>query len=77
MCCAVSCRQPDQFLMLQEHTVLQGQRLDNIAAQYLGDPTLFWRLCDANNALNPDELTETIGRKLRITMPTGITGSSL
>ena len=69
--------QPDQFLVLQEHTVLQGQRLDNITAQYMGDPTLFWRLCDANNAVNPDELTETIGRKLKITMPTGITGSSL
>ena len=29
---------------------MQGERLDNVAAQYLGDPTLFWRLCDANNA---------------------------
>ena len=33
------------------HTVEQGERLDNIAAQYLGDPTLFWRLCDANRAM--------------------------
>jgi hypothetical protein len=69
--------QPDQFQLLQEHTVMEGQRLDNIAARYLGDPTLFWRLCDANNALKPEELTDTIGRKLRITMPEGVMGSAL
>ena len=26
-------------------------------------PTLFWRLCDANEAMRPDELTETPGRR--------------
>ena len=69
--------QPDRFSLLQYHTVAQGERLDNIAAQYLGDPTLFWRLCDANNALKPGELTETLGRKLRITMPENVNGSPL
>jgi hypothetical protein len=49
-----------------EHTVTQGDRLDNIAARQLGDPELFWRLCDANGATRPAELTETVGRKLRI-----------
>ena len=67
----------DRFQLLQEHTVTQGERLDNIASQFLGDPTLFWRLCDANNAMRPEELTETIGRKLRITLPEGITGTQL
>jgi hypothetical protein len=67
----------NRFQVLSEHTVTQGERLDNIAAQYLGDPTLFWRLCDANNAMRPGELTQTIGRKLAITMPENITGSSL
>lgn len=62
------------FQLLQEHTVVQGQRLDNIAALYLGDPTLFWRLCDANNAMRSWNLTEVPGRKLRITMPSNITG---
>lgn len=64
----------ERFQLLQEHTVTQGERLDNIAAQYMGDPTLFWRLCDANNAKRPEELTETIGRKLAITLPDGIPG---
>ncbi|MGZ8158721.1 MAG: LysM domain-containing protein [Methylobacter sp.] len=64
----------DRFALLQEHSVVQGDRLDNITAHYLGDPEQFWRLCDANNAMRPDELTETIGRRLRITLPEGIPG---
>ena len=67
----------ESFQLIQQHTVMQGERLDNIAAQYLGDPTLFWRLCDANNAMRPDESTETIGRKLDITLPDGVTGAKL
>jgi len=69
--------QPERFQLIQAHTVQQGERLDNIAAQYLGDPTLFWRLCDANRALKPWVLTETPGTTLDITMPDGITGSAL
>lgn len=63
---------PENFTLLQEHTVTQGDRLDNLAARYLGDPEQFWRLCDANAAMMPEELTETIGRRLRITFPEGI-----
>jgi hypothetical protein len=65
---------PERFALLQEHTVVQGDRLDNLTAQYLGDPEQFWRLCDANAAMRPEELTETIGRRLRITLPEGIPG---
>jgi hypothetical protein len=64
---------PDVFALLQEHAVEEGDRLDNLAARYLGNPELFWRLCDANNALRPDELIE-IGRRLRITLPEGFPG---
>ena len=69
--------QPERLQLLQQHTVTQGERADNIAAKYLGDPTLFWRLCDANRAMRPEELTETIGRRLRITMPDGVPGVAL
>jgi hypothetical protein len=65
---------PERFELLQEHAVTQGDRLDNVTAHYLDDPEAFWRVCDANNAMRPDELTETIGRRLRITLPEGITG---
>ena len=66
---------PDRFALLQEHVVTQGDRLDNITARYLGDPEQFWRICDANDAMNPPELTATIGRRLRITLPEGIPGT--
>ncbi|HLO28800.1 MAG TPA: hypothetical protein VK249_06680 [Anaerolineales bacterium] len=64
---------PEKFALLQEHVVTQGERLDNITAHYLGDPEQFWRVCDANAAMRPDEL-EVIGRRLRITLPEGIPG---
>ena len=65
---------PERFELLQEHTVTQGDRLDNLAAQYLGDPEQFWRICDSNNVLRPDELTEVIGCRIRITLPEGVPG---
>jgi nucleoid-associated protein YgaU len=61
------------FSLLREHTVVEGDRLDLITAQHLGDPEQFWRVCDANNAVRPDDLLE-VGRKLRITLPEGIPG---
>ena len=64
----------NRFSVLQEHTVTAGERLDNITAQYLGDPEQFHMLCDANNAMHPLELTNTVGRKLRITLPEDIPG---
>jgi hypothetical protein len=65
----------DRFELLLEHSVVQGDRLDNVTANYLGDPEQFWRVCDANNAMEPDELTATIGGKIRITLPEGIAGA--
>jgi hypothetical protein len=67
--------QPEMFALLQEHSVQQDDRLDNLAAKYFGDPLLFWRICDANSAIKPDELIETIGKILRITLPEGISGA--
>jgi len=66
--------QPESLNLLQEHTVTQGERLYNITAHYLNDPEQFWRICDANRAMIPDQLTEQIGRRLRITLPHGVPG---
>ena len=63
---------PERFALLKQHTVVQNDRLDNLAARYFNDPVQYWRLCDANRALRPDELTATIGRLLRITLPEGV-----
>lgn len=65
---------PERFAPWQEHVVTEGERPDNVAAKYLGDPEAFWRIADANAAMRPEELTETIGRRLRITMPEGVPG---
>jgi hypothetical protein len=65
---------PDELAPLREHTVVQGDRLDLLAASYLGDPELFWRLCDANGAMRPDELTAVVGRRLRVSLPEGVPG---
>lgn len=67
---------PDKFFLLQEHTVLQGERLDHIANQYLGDAERFWQICDANNVICPEELIEEPGSKINITLPEGIPGNS-
>ncbi len=67
--------QPSQFETLAEHSVVQGDRIDNIAARYLGDPEQYWRICDANAVIRPDSLTEPPGRRFRITLPEGIPGA--
>ncbi len=69
--------QPDRFAQVGEHIVKDGDRTDNLAAQYQGDPEQFWQMCDANGAMRPQELTQTTGKKLRITMPEGIPGGPL
>jgi len=63
---------PERFETLTEHFVAQGDRLDNLAARYIGDPEQFWRLCDANAVMQPRELTEKPGAIVRITLPEGI-----
>lgn len=65
---------PEKLGLLGEHTVVAGDRLDNLAARYLGDPELWWRIADANLAAHPDELTGTIGRRLRLTVAEGLPG---
>ena len=62
--------------LLTQHRVQLGDRLDNVAAEYLGDPLQFWQICDANDAVNPDDLTTTVGALLRITLPAGVPGQS-
>jgi nucleoid-associated protein YgaU len=65
---------PERFSLLVEHRIVAGDRLDNLAARYLGDAQQYWRICDANRAMRPDELIETLGRALRITLPEGVPG---
>lgn len=65
---------PESLSILGEHTVVQSERLDHVAARYFGDPELFWRIHDANRALHPADLTDTPGKRLAITLPEGVPG---
>ncbi len=55
--------------LLVNVTVNEGNRLDLIAAQTIGDSEQFWRICDANNAMNPFDLTTEVGKTLRVPIP--------
>jgi hypothetical protein len=65
---------PARLALIGEHVVAQAERPDHVAAEELGDPELFWRLCDGNPVLQPEELTEEVGRRMRITLPESMPG---
>ena len=68
---------PESLAVMQIYQVTEGDRLDNIAAKFIGDPEQFWRICDANGEMRPQALTEVIGRQLRIAFPAGIPGARI
>lgn len=65
---------PEQFESVGQHRVIEGERLDILAARYLGDAELNWRIADANGPAAPDALVATPGRRLRITLAAGMSG---
>ena len=52
-----------------------GERLDLLANRTLGDPLAFWRICDANAALDPDDLVdaEAVGTQILVPLPGTVT----
>ena len=40
------------------HRRLQGQRIDHLAYKYLRTPTQFWRICELNNVMLAEALSE-------------------
>jgi nucleoid-associated protein YgaU len=55
--------------LLVEVTMTQGDRLDLIAHRTLGDSQQFWRICDANNAMKPADLTAELNQIIRVPLP--------
>ncbi len=47
------------------HTVSEPDRLDLLAFQYYGKPDHFWRICDGNSAMRPEDLLQP-GRRVLI-----------
>ncbi len=48
------------------HPVAQGERLDHVAFRYFRDPERYWRICDANRAMWPEDLVAAPGEKILI-----------
>ena len=65
---------PERFALLYEHTCVERDRRDTLAAAHLADAELWWRLADANGVLDPATMTLPVGRRLRVTMPEGNPG---
>jgi hypothetical protein len=54
------------------HAVSALERPDLLGARHLGDPLLYWRIADANAVVDPNELTDTLGRRVAIPLPPGM-----
>lgn len=65
---------PDRFATTGWHVVADRDRMDIVAHRALGDAEAFWRICDANAAMHPDDLTAEVGRRIRLTLPEGVPG---
>jgi nucleoid-associated protein YgaU len=61
--------EPGTAQVLTRVKVDAGQRLDQIAAATLGNPLQWWRIADANAAMDPSDLTTVPGRVLIIPVP--------
>lgn len=48
------------------HLLSQGERLDHLAYRYYRDPERFWRICDANEVMWPDDLVVEPGTRVLI-----------
>ena len=49
---------PPQQTLLGYHARIQGQRLDHLASRYLDNPAGFWLLCEFNEVMLPESLSE-------------------
>ena len=64
--------QPDLYTATMDYVVVDGDRLDNLASKFLGDPLLFWMIGDANGAGDPDDLTAQTGTTILIPIASAI-----
>ena len=63
---------PGSLTIVARHVAAALDRPDLLAAKYFGDPLLYWHIADANAVVDPNELTDTLGRRVDIPLPAGI-----
>lgn len=51
------------------HVVRSHERLDHVSFEHFRDSERYWRICDANLAMWPEELVERPGRRILIPPP--------
>lgn len=61
--------QGETLPVLQQVSIVSGDRLDNVSAKTIGDPEQFWRICDANDGMYPPDLTYYPGTLLVVPVP--------
>ena len=57
------------------HTVRADDRIDLLAANYLADVELTWRVADANGVTDMLKVTATPGQRIAIPLPPGAAGA--
>jgi hypothetical protein len=58
---------PPDDALLGIHLLRQGERLDHLAFRYLSNPAGFWRICEMNDVMLAEALTE----QREISIPAG------
>jgi hypothetical protein len=57
---------PSPGVAVQGHVVARGDRLDLVAFRFYRDAEQFWRICDGNTAMRPNDLVAELGRRLAV-----------
>jgi hypothetical protein len=63
---------PQASAVAAVHRVAGHDRPDLLGAAFLGDALLYWRIADANAVVDPNELTDTMGRLIVIPQTAGM-----
>ena len=65
----------DRLPLLAEVAVIPGERIDLLANRIYGDPLAFWRICDANDVIDPQDMMRDASSdpstRLRVPTPQG------
>ena len=59
-------KEKESQINILEIEIVAGDRIDLISSKYLADPEQFWRLCDMNGVMHPLDLTEEVGKTIKI-----------
>jgi hypothetical protein len=66
---------PASLTVIQRYRVRQGDRVDVVAAALAGTALSYWQICDANLAVDPDDVTSRPGEFIVVTLPAGAAGA--